>query len=336
MRNTTREIGAREDKIARKLVFKELLLDDHSRIPPLRNTGAQEVSHDPSRYLENLILDSFSLRRFWLNPPAMERASFGGLRRLILTSCDHVMALPWRLLPQSLEVLEIVDPVQTFPIRSGQLLNEDGFREMILHFSNLIVLNIQNVGGPICEVLPNLCESGKRLEVLRLHDQEVSGMDQCYEFQRNRGDETIECNFVKLLVHICPNLRELSIDISSLNPPQDPSQILLRRSDDRSTALEPVLGEMALYPTLSVHEGLRSFESLRFLELKLPSEYIIRSEDAVMDCAQKVWTSKMETFTLISEQSSPSDYDELHWSIKCRKASQGNEHGPWDLYLVGR
>ncbi|KAL8921376.1 MAG: hypothetical protein Q9172_004040 [Xanthocarpia lactea] len=222
------------------------------------------------------------------------------------------MSTSWHCYPQDLETLEIVDPVQTYPIRVGLLLTENLLAKPLSHFRNLEELTLQNVGAPICEVLINLCESGKKLKVLQLQDQEVSGIDQVYRFRRKepRGDsEYLNCPFHKLLVYICPNVEILSLDISINTLEQGPLDVHLRGSDSRSAALEPLLEELEQIPTLPVCETLRSLQRLRSLQLTLP-DGSARREQVVLAFAKKWWSTDLEYFSVAVRHTASVEYCE--------------------------
>ncbi|KAI4243788.1 MAG: hypothetical protein L6R42_010649 [Xanthoria sp. 1 TBL-2021] len=72
--------------------------------------------------------------------------------------------MPWQSYPTDLQILEMLDPVPSYPIVTDLYLRDQQFAQPLSHFRNLKVLDIQNVGAPICEVLWNLCESGKNLK----------------------------------------------------------------------------------------------------------------------------------------------------------------------------
>lgn len=246
------------------------------------------------------MLDHYDIR-LWSTKTSTGSLNFGPLRRLTLVNCENVMSISWQRYPRTLDVLEIVDPATSYPVNAGIFLTEDLFAMPLSHFSDLSVLNLQNVGAPIIEVLLNLCESGKKLKFLKLHDQETSGIDRCYRFGRGQprlNAEHIDCDFTKLLVHTCPNLQTLSVDISSNGLEQNTGEVYLRRSDSRSVALEPVLEEMAAIPALSISEALRSLEYLRFLKLMTPfSTHICNGHNALM-YAERVWSANLQCFTL--------------------------------------
>ena len=151
----------------------------------------------------------------WRNHDPSKVFDVRNVRRLILAGCRDPIFVPWQAYPPGLEVLKILDPVPSYPIGAGLYLGERQIARPLSHFTRLNVLDLQNVGAPICEVLFHLQESGTSLKVLNLHDQEISGIDMCYKVRRQQpGTTDIACFFLKLLAYLCPNLHTLSLDIS--------------------------------------------------------------------------------------------------------------------------
>ncbi|KAL8962588.1 MAG: hypothetical protein Q9193_001030 [Seirophora villosa] len=214
------------------------------------------------------------------------------------------MLISWPQYPRDLENLEIVQPHQTHPYKAGLVLSDNLLANPLSHFRNLSELNLQHVGGPICEVLFNLVEIGKQLKVLKLHDQAVEGIDRLYWIERSQPQphsDCLECPFWKLLVYICPNVEILSLDISDIALQEDDMNEFKRASDSRSIALEPILEEMEHAPTLEVFETLRSLRYLRSLRLMtLDSGDTVRprSERNWIPVSKKLWSANLESFVL--------------------------------------
>ncbi|KAL8834872.1 MAG: hypothetical protein Q9176_007237 [Flavoplaca citrina] len=182
--------------------------------------------------LESLILRGVAIQYWevWQNGAFIKALSFRNLKRLALVDCNNPMLLSWPHYPQALEGLEIVNPDQTDPYKTGQFLTGKQLAEPIEYFCHLSELNLQNVGAPICEILPFLSvEAGAQLKVLKLHDQEVTGVDQMYTIRRDYSAEQ-DCPIYKLLVYVCPNLKVLSVDVSS-NSVEDQPLERTRSSD---------------------------------------------------------------------------------------------------------
>lgn len=135
------------------------------------------------------------------------------------------------------------------------------------------MLNLQNIGGPICEVFSLLCESGRKLKVLRLHDQDVKRIDRCYcwrPFHARHDSEYLDCPLPKRLVHICRNVRILSVDITPNGLEQGITDFYYRGidfTDQRTRTLKPVLEETAQTPTRPVGKTLSSLDCLQPLRL---------------------------------------------------------------------
>ncbi|KAL9638173.1 MAG: hypothetical protein Q9204_001592 [Flavoplaca sp. TL-2023a] len=207
--------------------------------------------------LESLILRGVALRLWevWQNGAFIKALSFRNLKRLALVDCNNPMLLSWPQYPQSLESLEIVNPDQTDPYKEGLILAGKQLAEPIGYFCHLSELNLQNVGAPICEVLPILnAEAGAQLKVLKLHDQAVTGVDQMYTIRRDYGPEQ-DCPMYKLLVppsllYLLRKLRkqavkEDEVDISVVGH-DDPSTQLLdlqdENDDENDVSLESMKG----------------------------------------------------------------------------------------------
>ena len=280
------------------------------RLTPLAWRKSRNPSTSSGPGLESLVLHKNDVR-LWQKHDLSQSLDLRRLKRLALDRCNNPMSISWHCYPQDLERLEIADPVQTYPIRVGLLLTENLFAKPLFYFHNLEELSLQNVGAPICEVLINLCERGNKLKVLQLQDQEVSGIDQVYKFRRKepRGDsDYLDCPFHKLLVHICPNVEILSLDISINTLEQGFLDVYLRGSDSRSPALEPLLEELGQTPTLPVYETFRSLQRLRSLQLTMPEHRAARNEQIVLSFAEKLWSKDLEYFGL-AIRSTPSIED---------------------------
>ena len=166
------------------------------------------------------------------------------LGRLKLIKCLHPCAIDWDSCPRDLEEFEIVDPVQVFPIRANHHTNHGIILKALSHFPRLKVLNIQNVGGPICEILLDLGQIGRSITDLTLHDQDIEGIDMIYRYDRPHPLEhldPLDCHFFRLLAHVCPNVQQLSVDITSQGLRDDLSEIHWRGLEQ----WESMLGELA-------------------------------------------------------------------------------------------
>ncbi|KAL9634118.1 MAG: hypothetical protein Q9204_003123 [Flavoplaca sp. TL-2023a] len=252
----------------------------------------------------------------WRNHDPSKVFDVRNIRRLILAGCRDPIFVPWQAYPPGLEVLEILDP---------------------------------NVGAPICEVLFHLQESGTSLKILNLHDQEISGIDMCYKFRRQQpGTTDIACFFLKLLAYLCPNLQTLSLDISSHGLEQDHPTVHHLRFDSYSVTLEPMLEEVARYPTLSLSETFRSLRDLQFLRLVTPFSPAMCNSQNALRYAGNLWSKSLKTFTLVASVSAGGksvgsldargDYrliprSESEWCVKSRGSSDTTGHENNCLYL---
>ncbi|KAL9028866.1 MAG: hypothetical protein Q9196_002820 [Gyalolechia fulgens] len=250
--------------------------------------------------LESLILRGVAIR-LWERRQSgafVKVLSFRNLKRLALVECNDPMRISWHQYPQSLESFEMVDPHQTDPYMSGQFLTGKQLAEPIDYFCHLSELNLQNVGAPICEVLPFLsCEAGAQLKVLKLHDQEVTGVDQLYIIRHNFGTEQ-DCPMYKLLVYVCPYLEVLSLDISSNSVEDLPLDRHVRTMDMGYKGLHLRLEQMNSAPTLPVFDTLRSLRHLHSLRLVIPDHGKARSGPTVDMIARRTCSSDLRYFTL--------------------------------------
>ncbi|KAL8889826.1 MAG: hypothetical protein Q9192_005959 [Flavoplaca navasiana] len=214
------------------------------------------------------------------------------------------MLLSWPQYPQSLESLEIVNPDQTDPYKEGLFLTGKQLGEPIDYFCHLSELNLQNVGAPICEVLPFLsAEAGAQLKVLKLHDQAVTGVDQIYTIRRDYTSEQDyaaeqDCPMYKLLVYVCPNLEVLSLDVSSNSVEDQPLDRHIRTMDMGYEGLGLRLEQMNNAPTLPVFHTLRSLRRLHFLRLVIPDQGKARSGQTADMIARRTCSSELRYFTL--------------------------------------
>ncbi|KAL8977795.1 MAG: hypothetical protein Q9205_006477 [Flavoplaca limonia] len=287
----------------------------------------------------------------WRNHDPSKVFDVRNIRRLILAGCRDPIFVPWQAYPPGLEVLEILDPVPSYPIGAGLYLRERQLARPLLHFTRLNVLNLQNVGAPICEVLFHLQKSGTSLKVLSLHDQEVSGIDMCYKFQRQQPGTTdiIECFFLKLLAYLCPNLHTLSLDVSSHGLEQDHPTVHHQCSDSYSATLEPMLEEVARYPTLSLSETFRSLRDLQFLRLMTPFSPAMCNSQNALRYAGRLWSKSLKTFKLVASASAGAkcvgsldargDYklipgSQWEWCVKSTGSSDTTGHENNCLYLL--
>ncbi|KAI4271644.1 MAG: hypothetical protein LQ337_005868 [Flavoplaca oasis] len=286
----------------------------------------------------------------WRNHDPSKVFDVRNIRRLILAGCRDPIFVPWQAYPSGLEVLEILDPVPSYPIGAGLYLREQQLARPLSHFTRLNVLNLQNVGAPICEVLFHLQESGTSLKVLKLHDQEVSGIDMCYKFRPQHPRTTdIACFFLKLLAYLCPNLQTLSLDISSHGLEQDHPMVHHRCSDSYSAILEPMLEEVARYPTLSLSETFRSLRDLQSLRLVTPFSPAMCKNNNALRYAEKLWSKSLKNFTLVASASADGkcvgsldasgDYklipgSQLEWCVKSRGSNDTTGRENNYLYLV--
>ncbi|KAL9003128.1 MAG: hypothetical protein Q9180_009928 [Flavoplaca navasiana] len=224
--------------------------------------------------------------------------SFRNLKRLALVDCNNPMLLSWYQYPQTLECLEIVNPEQTDPYKTGQFLTGKQLADPIEYFCHLSELNLQNVGAPICEVLPFLsAEAGAQLKVLKLHDQEVTGVDQMYTIRRDYGAEQ-DCPMYKLLVYVCPNLEVLSLDLSSNSVEDQPLERHIRTMDIGYEGLGLRLEQMNSAPTLPVFDTLRSLRRLHSLRLVIADQGKARSGQTADMIARRTCSAELRYFTL--------------------------------------
>ncbi|KAL8881958.1 MAG: hypothetical protein Q9215_005537 [Flavoplaca cf. flavocitrina] len=250
--------------------------------------------------LESLILRGVAIQYWevWQNGAFIKALSFRNLKRLALVDCNNPMLLSWPHYPQALEGLEIVNPDQTDPYKTGQFLTGKQLAEPIKYFCHLSELNLQNVGAPICEILPLLSvEAGAQLKVLKLHDQEVTGVDQMYTIRRDYGAEQ-DCPMYKLLVYVCPNLEVLSVDVSSNSVKDQPLERHVRTMDMGYEGLGLRLEQMNNAPTLPVFDNLRSLRRLHSLRLVIPDAGKARSGQTADMIARRTSSSELRYFTL--------------------------------------
>ncbi|KAL8894200.1 MAG: hypothetical protein Q9192_004528 [Flavoplaca navasiana] len=250
--------------------------------------------------LDSLILRGVAIQLWevWQNGAFIKALSFRNLKRLALVNCNNPMLLSWPQYPQSLESLEIVNPDQTDPYKEGLFLTGKQLAEPIEYFCHLTELNLQNVGAPICEVLPILsAEAGAQLKVLKLHDQAVTGVDQMYTIRRDYGPEQ-DCPMYKLLVYVCPNLEVLSLDLSSNTVEDQPLDTHVRTMDMGYEGLGLRLEQMNNAPTLPVLDTLRSLRCLHSLRLVIPDAGKARSGQTADMIARRTCSSELGYFTL--------------------------------------
>ncbi|KAL8951070.1 MAG: hypothetical protein Q9183_007484, partial [Haloplaca sp. 2 TL-2023] len=224
------------------------------------------------------------------------------LKRLALIRCDNPMLISWPQYPRDLENFELVHPHQTYPYKAGLVLSDNVLANPLSHFRNLSELNLQHIGGPICEVLFNLVEIGKQLKVLELHDQAVEGINRLYWIQPSQPhSDCLECPSWNLLAYTCSNVEILSLDISDIALQEHDMHESKRASDSRSVALGPILEEMEHAPTLDVFETLRSpryLRSLRLMTLDTCDTARLRSERHWIPVSKKLWPASLEAFIL--------------------------------------
>lgn len=250
--------------------------------------------------MESLVLSSYSIRQ-WKKQKLACLLNFGRFKRLALVHCDQIMPFPWQNFSQDLSALEIINPLPSYPTKAGLYLSDNLFQFPLTYFGNLEVLVLQNVGAPICDVLFNLCNSGKSLKILKLHDQECAGLDRTYDFHRRQyhGQSThLQCPMVKFLRKICPHVQELSIDMSKKYWMSGLDTKLQRASDSRSMPLEPLFEEMAQDSTWAISDILRSFPRLRFLKFVCRLDLDENLSRDILCYAQKVWSPTLETFSV--------------------------------------
>lgn len=251
----------------------------------------------PNPGLESLVLRGIDIR-IWQKGNLSHALNLRNLKRLALVNCNNPMLISWTRYPQDMESLEIVNPDQTYPYKAGLVLTDNLLAKPLSHFCHLSELNLQHIGGPICEVLFQLgLDAGKQLKVLKLHDQEVTGIDEIYSFQRD-GSDALDCPMYKLLVYICPNLEVLSLDISSNAVDSKSMGRHYRSSDSRSVALEPLLEQVNNVSTLPVFETLRSLQCLRSLRLVTADVGNARSEQVSDRIGRSTCSADIEYFTL--------------------------------------
>ncbi|KAL8698248.1 MAG: hypothetical protein Q9201_006676 [Fulgogasparrea decipioides] len=263
---------------------------------------AQPGSSGPR--LESLTLYHCVITR-WHNDDQSIVQNSRGLRKLSLVNCEHPGSFKWQLYPPNLKILEILDPVQTYDVASGQYIRSGILAPALSHFCNLEILNIQNVGGPICQVLLSLGETGKKLKVLKLHDQDIEGIDRCHKISRLANEsEVLDCFFHKLLAYVCPNVETLSIDVTVNGLERDTSEIFVRGPCWVTLPAEPMLQELAQMPTLSVAETLRSLNSLRSLRIRTSRSETVCNEQSALAHARRTWSATLECFTLVASYAS--------------------------------
>ena len=250
--------------------------------------------------LESLILRGVAIQSWelWQNGAFIMALSFRHLKRLALVDCNDPMLISWTQYPQDLESLEILNPDQTYPYKSGQFLTGKQLAEPIDYFCHLSELNLQNVGAPICEVLTFLsAEAGAQLKVLKLHDQNVTGVDQLYTIRCDYGPEQ-DCPLYKLLVYVCPNLEVLSLDVSSNFVEDQPLDRHVRTMDIGYEGLRLRLEQMNSASTLPVFDTLRSLRRLHSLRLVVPDAGKARSGQTADMIARRTCSSELRYFTL--------------------------------------
>lgn len=317
----------------------------------VRQDGYTNQHHHVIPRLESLTLDGCSIR-LWQTQHLSDILDLQNLKQLSLVYCDNPMLLDWQRYPQELEVLQIIDPFPTYPIKAGLLIREGILRRALSQFRRLTELSLQNVGAPVCEVLFHLVDSGKSLKVLRLHDQEISGIDRLYTFWRNQpqlDSGSLDCDFAKILTHICPNVETLSLDISHDGLEYDRTPEITRHlgSDSLSAPLEPLMEEVAEIPTTSLSENFHNLTSLRHLRLVTPRIGNAWGNETVERVSRRMWSSSLEIFTLVASYS-PAALNEnqnqgeqtiehlgdLEWCVKSRlrKDTAGVNHE--ELYFA--
>ncbi|KAL8661805.1 MAG: hypothetical protein Q9168_008347 [Polycauliona sp. 1 TL-2023] len=268
-----------------------------------RNTASRLPPDLDGPIIETIVMNHHNVNK-WRNRDPAAVLDVRNLRRLVLAGCRDPILMPWQLYPRDLEALEIVDPVPTYPIEAGLYVSRQQLAPLLSHFHHLKVLKLQNVGAPICEVLFNLRKSGMSLKVLILHDHESSGIDKCYVFKRQHS-LPIDCSFDKLLIHLCPNVQKLSLDISTVGLVRDVCTVRQLGSDSVSIAQEPLLEELAEYPTQPLSETLGSLRDLQVLRLVTPYSPITCNSQDVLKTAGKMWSTTLKKFTLVA--STPQD-----------------------------
>ncbi|KAL8870445.1 MAG: hypothetical protein Q9174_003514 [Haloplaca sp. 1 TL-2023] len=219
------------------------------------------------------------------------------MKSVSLIHCNWLFNFPWYQFPSDLECLEIIDPIQGFTVRSDQLIKEAVVAGAIARFTSLRVLNIQNVGGPVCELLWTLAVDGKGKSIkdLRLHDQDIEGIDRYYRFRQ----EKLRCPFTKLLAHTCPDLEALSIDITTYGLNSDASKVLGRALGSTTYPWVATLVEMAQTPTLDISETFRSLRYLRFLRIRTPASDKEWDDLAVLKIAKKMGAKTLDEFRFV-------------------------------------
>ncbi|KAL8851545.1 MAG: hypothetical protein Q9221_003565 [Calogaya cf. arnoldii] len=306
------------------------------------NVTSKSASGLPGPVLEALIMDGHNVNRWRQHDPST-MLDVRSLKRLTLENSENPIFVPWQLYPPDLEVLEIVNPVRTFPINADLYLREQLLARPLSQFRTLKVLNLQHVGAPIREVLFHLHDGGKNLQVLRLHDREISGFDMVYRFQRHQSQNNsteIYCPFPKLLAYLCPNLHTLSLDISPYGLEQDSLSVQSLGSDSFSAALEPLMEDLAKYPTFSVSETLRSLKSLRHLRLVTSRLWAECDGQGALKFAERLWSPKLKSFTLVVSASADllRENDivlgtQSEWCVMSRGSNDATPHENYNLYL---
>ncbi|KAL9629449.1 MAG: hypothetical protein Q9204_005263, partial [Flavoplaca sp. TL-2023a] len=264
-----------------------------------------EITQQPHPGLDCLVLRAVDTR-IWQSRMVSRAMDVRKLKRLTLIHCNNPMLMSWTQYPKDLESLEILSPIQTYPYKAGLVLVDNLLAKPLSHFRHLTQLNLQHIGAPICEVLFTLSvEAGKQLKVLKLADQDVTGIDKIYSFQR-RGVGPLECPLYKLLVHLCPNLEVLCLDISNNAVENKPADVLSRAPDARFMAIEHYLEELQEAPSLPVFETLRSHQQLRVLQLITSITGDTRNETDIDMIASRSCSPDLAYFTFAFSAPPPS------------------------------
>ncbi|KAL8646594.1 MAG: hypothetical protein Q9226_006793 [Calogaya cf. arnoldii] len=272
----------------------------------LKESVSSKVTKRSHSGLESLVLRGIDTRT-WRKRIASPVDNPGNLKRLALVHCDNPMLMNWTRYPEDMEILEIVNPYQTYPYKAGIVLTDNLLAKPLSQFRHLTELNLQHIGAPICEVLFSLgVEAGKQLKVLKLHDQFVTGIDKDYSFQRHTIG-VLHCPLYKILVYLCPNLEVLSLDVSNNAVEDKPLDILYRTPDTRSLAIEPCLEELQGKPSLPVFETLRSLQRLQALRLVTSDTGNARNEKSSDMIASRTCSSDLAYFTFAISASRSTD-----------------------------
>ncbi|KAL8969242.1 MAG: hypothetical protein Q9183_002092 [Haloplaca sp. 2 TL-2023] len=300
---------------------------DYTFADPWRNHVSTKTPESRGVQLDSLVLYRQDVRR-WRKSDLRIMTDIQKVKRLSLVNCDWLYRFPWHHCPDDLDVLEIIDPLQAFAIRSDSFIKDFVIAHAMARFTTLRVLNIQNVGGPVCELLWALAVDGKGkgIKELRLHDQDIKGVDRFYRFRR----EELDCPFTKLLAHICPDVETLSIDIAAHGLDHDAGEHFERRQGPTVCPWAATLVEMAQTPTLSISETFRSLDSLHSLRIRTSASGREWDDRAVLGIAEKMGAESLDEFRFVVAEPMNRHLTELRGEIyNCTKFVEEADGMEW-------